>query len=293
MKQPTKKSVKGYLYLLITFTLWGSLYVVSKYVLGKLPTFTISFFRFLLAFLFLAILTPKPSQTLARERIPYIICIGFTGYFISVGAQLLGTKYAGASMASLLNSMNPVTMTLFGAWILHEKLTVKKIIGILLAVFGVYVILGENARDAGLAGIVLSLFSVVVWSFISVLARKVTMQYNPLYITRLACGIAAVCYLPIAAFEAFTVQNSVASILLHDSSCLFSLLYMGIICTGIAYFLWNKSLSVLDAGTCSAFYPIQPMISTLLGVFLLGEQITWNFGLGALLIVSGVLISLQ
>lgn len=126
MKQPTKKSVKGYLYLLITFTLWGSLYVVSKYVLGKLPTFTISFFRFLLAFLFLAILTPKPSQKLAREHIPYIICIGFTGYFISVGAQLLGTKYAGASMASLLNSMNPVTMTLFGAWILHEKLTVKK-----------------------------------------------------------------------------------------------------------------------------------------------------------------------
>ena len=41
---------KAYLYLLLTFFLWGSLYVVSKFVLGKLPAFTLAFVRFLLAF---------------------------------------------------------------------------------------------------------------------------------------------------------------------------------------------------------------------------------------------------
>lgn len=285
--------LKGYIYLLITFTLWGSLYVVSKYVLGKLPTFTISFLRFTLAFLFLTFLAPTPSKKLIRPHIPYVICIGFAGYFIAVGAQLLGTKYAGASMASLLNSINPVTMTIFGAWILHEKLTSKKIVGILLAISGVYIILGGNTKEAGLTGILLSLFSVVVWSFISVLARKVTMQYDSLYITRLACGIAAVCYFPVAVYETLTAQTSVASVLVHNPSCLLSLLYMGIACTGTAYFLWNKSLSFLDAGTCSAFYPIQPMVSTLLGILLLGEQITWQFGIGTLCIIFGVIVSLK
>lgn len=36
--------------LILTFVLWGSLYVVSKYILGRLPTFTISFLRFSIAF---------------------------------------------------------------------------------------------------------------------------------------------------------------------------------------------------------------------------------------------------
>lgn len=292
----------GYLCLLLTFTLWGSLYVVSKFVLGRLPAFTISFLRFLLAFGFLTLAdkwrprpaqtAPRSSQRLARRHIPYILCIGFAGYFLAVGAQLLGTRYAGASMASLLNSMNPVTMTIFGAWILKEKLTVPKVLGILLAIFGVFLILGGGAKNAGLAGILLSLFSVLVWSFVSVLARKVTSQYDSLYITRLACGVAVLCYLPAAAAEAFGAGVSVLAPL-SEPSCLFSLLYTGILCTGTAYLLWNHALSLLDAGTCSAFYPVQPMVSTGLGVLLLGEQLTAKFLLGAAFIIGGVLLSLR
>ena len=298
MKQKTHhlfktSTAQGYFFLLLTFTLWGSLYVVSKYTLGKVPPFTISFIRFILAFLFLFILAPKPSKRLAREHIPYILCIGFVGYFIAIGAQLLGTEYAGASMASLLNSMNPVTMTIFGAIILHEKLTFRKTLGILLAIFGVYVILGGNTIDAALPGILLSLFSVITWSFVSVLVRKVTSQYDALYITRLGFGIAAVCYLPVAVGELLITKTPVISVLTQNLSCLLALLYMALLCTGIAHLLWNKSLSILDVGVCSAFYPIQPMVSTLLGVLLLGEQVTWMFGLGALLIVAGVFISLR
>ena len=42
---------KSYVYLLTTFMLWGSLYVVSQFVLGKIPTFTVAMFRYLIAFI--------------------------------------------------------------------------------------------------------------------------------------------------------------------------------------------------------------------------------------------------
>lgn len=116
---------KAYAYLLLTFFLWGSLYVVSKFVLGKLPAFTLAFVRFLLAFAALSVLDRRPGKRLEKRHYPYILLIGFGGYFISVGAQLLGTKYAGASVASLINSMNPVTFTLFGTLLLHEQLTAR------------------------------------------------------------------------------------------------------------------------------------------------------------------------
>ena len=133
-----KDTRKAYIFLLLTFVLWGSLYVVSKYVLGKLPAFTIAFLRFFFAFAALSLFDRHPGKKLEKQHIPYILLIGFGGYFIAVGAQLLGTKYAGASTASLINSMNPVTMTLFGAIILHEQLTIRKILGIALSILGVF-----------------------------------------------------------------------------------------------------------------------------------------------------------
>ena len=288
-----KDTRKAYIFLLLTFVLWGSLYVVSKYVLGKLPAFTIAFLRFLFAFAALSLFDRHPGKKLEKQHIPYILLIGFGGYFIAVGAQLLGTKYAGASTASLINSMNPVTMTLFGAIILHEQLTIRKILGIALSILGVFVILGGGINGTGTAGILFSLFSVLLWSLVSVLTRKVTQLYAPLHISRLAIGLAAVCYLPAALIESGVSHAPVLNTLAHDPSCTLSLLYMGIICTGVGYSLWNKSLSILDAGVCSSFYPVQPAVSTLLGILLLGETLTVHFLLGSALIVCGVLLGLS
>ncbi|NLK36177.1 MAG: DMT family transporter, partial [Gracilibacteraceae bacterium] len=68
--------------------------------------------------------------------------------------------------------------------------------------------------------------------------------------------------------------------------------YMGLVCTGLAHVLWNKSLSMLEAGTCSLFYPIQPMVAVLLGWLFLGESINLSFVFGAVLIIGGVVFSL-
>lgn len=288
MKNEMKNKKMGYFYLLTTFILWGSLYVVSKFVLGKLPPFTISFIRFTIAFFALSILQGKTKRKIEKSDYKYVLLIGVAGYFVAVGAQLLGTKFASAAIASLMNSLNPVTMTLFAVILLGEAITFGKIAGIMLALGGVYVILGTGGENAGLLGIVLSLFSVVLWSVVSVMTRKVTQKYEPLQITRSGVGVAAFFYLPVCLWEASYERG------IHmDASCILALIYMGVICTGIAYFLWNKSLSMLEAGTCSAFYPIQPLVSAALGILVLGEKVSITFWMGAALIVAGVFVNIR
>ena len=71
-----KDTRKAYIFLLLTFVLWGSLYVVSKYVLGKLPAFTIAFLRFLFAFAALSLFDRHPGKKLEKQHIPYILLIG-------------------------------------------------------------------------------------------------------------------------------------------------------------------------------------------------------------------------
>ncbi|BCN29597.1 DMT family transporter [Anaeromicropila herbilytica] len=278
----------AYLYLLLVFGIWGSLYVVSKFVLGKIPTFTILFLRFLIASISLYfILGKKKLKRVEKGDYKYIALVGIGGYFISVSAQLIGTKLSSASYASLVNSLNPVVIMIMASIILKEKLTLKKIGSIVLALIGVYLIIGGGGANGQIVGIVFSIFSVLTWSLVSVFMRKVTQKYDSLQITLYGLIIAALCNLPISISEMIT-SNSIHI----DIESVIALLYMSIICTGVAYVLWNKSLSILEAGTCSAFYPVQPLVSILLGIVFLGETITTNIVIGAILIIAGVLLSL-
>src|SRR5699024_12635819 len=77
----------------------------------------------------------------------------------------------------------------------------------------------------------------------------------------------------------------------HSPRFPYTPLFRSLICTGLAQLLWNRSLAFLNAGTCSMFYPLQPVTSTLFGVLFLGEKLTVSFLLGGAIIICGILIS--
>lgn len=278
-----------YLYLTVTTSAWGSLYVASKFVLEQVPTFTLLFLRYLLAGIVLVVvmLRRKP-QKIAREDYKYIFFIGSCGYFFSVWAQLLGTKLANASLASLINAMNPVSIILFASLILKEKFTLRKTVAVIAAVSGTYIIIGGVGGGGQLLGIILSIISVLIWSLTTVVARRINQRYDSLTITTYGILIAAICSCPPALYE-FTV---VGKINFFKPEVTFLVLYIGIVCTALTNLLWNKSLSLIDAGSCSLFYPLQPLVAALLGWLLLGESVNISFLGGAALIISGVLVSI-
>lgn len=296
-----KKTASAYIGLIIVFFLWGSLYVVSSVVLKYMPTFAVMFCRFVIAFAALSVIVKAGSRKWNSDGTDdqgrktkidsrgwrYVIIMGAVGYAIGVGVQLMGTKYAGSSMASLINSLNPVVISLMAVPALHEKLTGSKIADILLAVFGVYLILGTGGT-INLPGILMSLASVLLWSFVSVITRQGLATYNPLVITRDAIGVAAICEFALAVIE-HAVTHSAIHI---NGGVIAGLLYLGVFCTGISYILWNQGLAVLPASSCSALYPVQPLTSTVMGVIFFHETVGLSFAAGAAFIIIGVLLCL-
>lgn len=277
-----------YLYLLVTFSAWGSLYVMSKFVLGNVPTFTALFIRFAIAGLVLSVILKKRgAMKIRKEDYKYIFLIGFFGYFISLGAQFIGTKLTNASLASLINSMNPITITIFASILLKEKITLRNIISIIIVLIGVRILLGSISSNIYIGGILVSLFSIVLWSLVSVLIKKLSKRYDSFQITVYGIIMGAIFTFPIAVYEIMTT-----SIIKIDIVVIAALIYMGLVCTALAHVLWNKSLSILDASRCSLFYPIQPLVATLLGILFLNERINKNFVLGAILIVGSVIFNI-
>ena len=278
---------KSYVYLLTTFMLWGSLYVVSQFVLGKIPTFTVAMFRYLIAFIALSLISLKSEKEKIEKSYKYFFIMGFIGYFISVDCQLLGTKIAGGSMASLINSLNPVIISVMAMIILNEKLEMNKIVGIILSLAGVYMIIGTGANIQFL-GVLISFIAVIGWAFMSVISRKISNKYSALALTKVSMLIATICNIPVSFLEV-QVTHPLIQV---DLGAVLGLVYMGVVCTAFTNILWNKSLSLLPANTCSAFYPIQTLTSSFLGVVVFHEVLTTSFVLGSAFIIVGVLISL-
>lgn len=280
--------IKAYTLLTITMTIWGSLYVACKYVLEFVTPLTILFCRYLISAVFLLLLLIKQKpQKIDRKDIKYLVMFGAVGYFLSVIFQLYSNNLMSSGMSSLLNSLNPVFTIILGVPILHEKLTLPKGISVVVAVIGVYIIVGGVSGGGAILGIISALNAVVTWTLSSFIIKKHLQKYDTLTITTYAIIIALICTTPISIFDMATAPN----LKLFTLPTILSLLFIGIVCTAISNVLWNKSLTLIDAGQCALFCPLMPMISAIFGYIFLGEKIGHTFIIGAVLIIVGIILS--
>ena len=269
--------------LFAAFVLWGSQYVISKIALRTVPPVTLLALRYLVSVpaLFIVLRLRHALTPVKKGDWPILFAIGFTGYFASFCLQMLGINRLTGSVSSLLGAMNPIFIPILAAFFLHERITPAKIACVALSMAGVVVIVGvDGTVDA--SGALLMLASVFLWSTASIIIRRVSGRYDPMQIALTAI----LCALP------FTGGWSLIE--LQSASCSFTLesvlavLYMGVLGTAVTHSLWNYSLRVMDASFCSMFYPMQPLVSSILGVLFLHEAVTPGFVIGALMICCGI-----
>ncbi len=259
--------------LFTAFVLWGSQYVVSKVALRTIPPVTLLALRYLVSIpaLLLVLRLRRALKPVDRRDWPILFAIGFTGYFASFCLQMLGIDRLTGSLSSLLGAMNPIFIPILAALFLHERITLSKIACVALSMLGVVVIVGVGGT-ADAAGVLMMLVSVFLWSTASIIIRRISGRYDPMQI-----ALIAICCAPCS----FSAQSVLA------------VLYMGIFGTAVTHSLWNYSLRVMDASFCSMFYPMQPLVSAILGVLFLHETVTPGFILGALMICGGIVAAVK
>ncbi|MBQ6360107.1 MAG: DMT family transporter [Lachnospiraceae bacterium] len=289
MMTGSKDTMKAYLSLLVVFFCWGSVYVANRYVLNSLTAPELACCRFLVSSAVLGGMLlgqrghlPKIDR---KDRAAFLF-IGFMGYYLSMECTLLSVQYAGASLGSLINSLNPVFITIFAAIFLKEQLTVRKILCLVLAMIGVLIVTGGADGAGNVPGVLYGLGSILAWVVCVVSIRKLSARYPAMLITFLGITLSLIFHIPTASFE--LVNNGLPQVSLLTFLCI---LYSGVFGTAIPQFLWNYSLSKLPASTCSMFYPLMPVFSAILGAALLGEKLTGRFFAGGALIAATVIVS--
>lgn len=286
--------IRGAIYGILAATIWGSMYVVSDVVLTIIPPFTLLTLRVLLGLITLLIFyIPKGELRLpSRPILLRLIGIGVVGFGLSLGAQFVGTDKSTAVNGALVTSASPAFIVLFAVWILKERLTSLRLLAILLASIGVIVILDPSQADFGSDTFIGDMFlavAAVSWGLYSVLVRHVTTQFalDTLLITIVGFVGGLIFTIP-----ASLIELHIRPIGNIDIGIVIGVLYLGIVSTAVAMWLWNRSFALVPATIASLFFFAQPLSGAILAGLFLGQAMTNSLWVGGGLIIVGVLLSL-
>ena len=294
-----KSNLPGLLAGLTAAAIWGGMYVVSKVVLDVIPPFALLTSRLTLGFLALWLVIawrgrlsgrPKHGFTLTKSQFITAFGVGILGYGISLGFQFVGTKLSTAANGALVTSATPALVLPFAWLLLKEPITRRRLLAILVASLGVLAVIDPRSADWSsdlFLGNLSLLGAALTWALYSVLVRKVSRQGTDLLqATAIFLMGGLPITIPLGLWELST--QGMGEITL---GIIGGILFLGIISTAIAMFLWNYAFAHLPAAAASLTFFAQPVVGTLLGWFFLGEQITALFMLGGVLIGLGILIS--
>lgn len=293
-----KHSIIGLLAGLTAASIWGGMYVVSKVVLEVIPPFALLTTRLVLGFLALWLVIAWQGRatagwhgfSLTKRQWLIAFGVGLVGYGISLGFQFVGTKLSTAANGALVTSATPALVLPFAFLLLQEKIAPRRLLAILVASLGVLAVIDPRAADLSSAlflGNLSLLGAAITWALYSVLVRKVTTGgANLLQATAVFLLGGLPVSVPLGLWEISTQGMGEIT-----PGVIGGILFLGIISTAIAMFLWNYAFAALPAGVASLTFFAQPLVGALLGWFFLGEQITPLFVLGGVLIGLGILIS--
>lgn len=197
-----------------------------------------------------------------------------------------GYKYTSISNATLSYYFAPVFVTILAPFILKEKLTLSKFLCVLMALVGMFCIVGVDGINGGsdLIGIVYGLLAAGFYASV-ILMNKFLKGIDSIEITVIQLISATITLLPYVLYVEGLGILSVSSVSIPY------ILILGIVHTGIAYLLYFSSLQGLKGQTIAVLSYIDPVFAIIISAIILKEQLEFLQIIGGVLILGSSFLS--
>lgn len=261
-----------------------AIFIKIAYAAGA-NTMTILAGRFVLAAVCLAVLLKARGISLAvdKQLLKRLFLLGGLGYGLMSTLFALSIKYVSASLAAMLLYTYPAIVSVLSFFIGDEKYTWQKGVSLAVCFSGLFFVLGVSFDNISMLGFVCGLGSAIVYSVYIVIGNRVVKSADPLVTTTYVCAAAA---------AVFTVTGTVSGTLNFDLPPAGWLAIVGIalLATIVGILGFFAGMSRIGATNASIISTMEPVITVLLSVALLKEQITPLQIGGGILILCGIVI---
>ncbi len=282
------KSTAGRLKLIGSMGIWGSLGLFIRGI--PLPSSVIANFRGIVgaAFLLLVMLLGRLpfSRRAVRRNALYL---GLSGLMLGFNWILLfeSYRYTTIAVATLCYYLAPIIVVALSPLVFKEKLSLFRGLCVLAALFGMVFVSGVAGSGlpapGQIRGIALALGAAVLYASIVILNKKMR-DISGMERTVVQLGISALVLLP---YNLLTVQSPLLEL---DSFALMLLLAVGIIHTGLAYYMYFGCMDVLPSQTVAMLAYVDPVVAVLLSALVLREPMSRGMWLGAALVIGAAVL---
>jgi drug/metabolite transporter (DMT)-like permease len=283
---------KGYYYVLILLAVvfWGASFAATKIALLEIEPVTIIILRLILAslLLFVFAIFTKRSFAINLKSHFWIFVLALIAVF-HLWIQVTGLKYTTASNTGWIIGTAPIFMALLAFIFFKEKVSLLQLAGILIALFGLLLLFGKGDLTKidliNNKGDLLVLGSAFTWGVYSMVNKKILLSYSPLMTILYLFIMMAIIISP------FNIDSEALNSVLHLSvKGWISILFLGLLCSGVAYVIWAYSLRDLESAKVGAFLYFEPFITVIFAWMLLSEEITLIMILSGITITIGVIM---
>ncbi|MFD4373775.1 DMT family transporter [Streptomyces sp. NPDC058486] len=286
---PAKGAGLGLLLALLATVIWSGSFVATRDLADSVPPVQAVFWRWIIA---LVAVAPFAARPFWRQRAVIRRHLGYTALAALFGVTLYNTLVHQAGLTTSATNMGmimaaaPVIMAVY-ARLGGERLGARRLLGMAIAVLGVLLLVGKGSLAVDLSAGDLWMFAAAL-SFASYSAL---LKRRPAEIDGLAFLCATFVLGALMLAPAYAVSLAVQGGFPATPGTVGPLLYIGVLSSAVAFFAWNKAISLIGAARAGVVYYLQPVCAALLSYALLGERLGLAGGACMALILGGVALS--
>lgn len=280
-----------YAVLLFQSLIASGTHIVAKVVVEDVDAFTLTLVRSSISAvaLSLILLLRGKAPSIRREDYGLVLWLSVLAIPLNQFLFLFGMHYTIPSNAALLYATTPVVVLVLSRLFLGEQLTKQRIVGIILGFAGVTIVICERGISASMDyffGNIIIFSAVLAWALYTVYGRKMIAKYGAVESSCITLIVGTILFVPIGIIPSLRFPYCALTV-----SNWLEIGYLSIITSVFSYLLWYYALSRIEATRVALFSNFQPLLTTLLAVLILGQNITAAFLLGGTIAMAGVIVA--
>ena len=277
--------------MLLVCVIWGMNFSVTKSAFDQLAPLPFTAIRFVVSSLLLWLIirmTEGPAK-LSRGALRHLIILGVVGNTLYQLAFMLGLARTTATNSALLLSTVPTVVAVLAGTLGLERITARMWCGIVTGTVGVVLVIatrGVGFDRATFVGDLLTVLAVLCWAGYTIGLRRVPEGVSSLRVTAITT-IAGTPGLLLAGLPGVVrLQWESVSV-----NAWLAVGYSSVLSLVVAYLLWNRSVKAVGGARTAIYMCITPLVAVLGAWVLLGERPQPLQGVGAVFIITGVLLT--
>jgi drug/metabolite transporter (DMT)-like permease len=279
--------------LLLMIVIWGSNFSIVKVALRDFPEVPFNAMRLVVAtVVFMAVILATPARarlkTLTRRDWIELAFLGSIGTFLYQFCFVSAVKRTSVANGSLIIGISPIVIALMSAAVGHERIRPVRWLGIAVAMFGLYLVVGHGVDLSGESwrGDLLMMGGVICWATYSVASQSILKRHSPLIVIALTFSIGATLYVltltPILIDVEWRAISGFSWLMMLTSALL---------ALNLSYWIWYTGLKRLGGSRTSVYSYLTPVVAMIVAAIWLSEPISGNQIAGASAIFAGLLIT--